>query len=205
MSSEGSSEDLSSEASVFYLSSEAIGFYLSLPKVLLKTCLRKLGLNFKDTWEYHEILGDIQRKMASFAETLLAAQISLASVIMMTGFLLQYVHAFHNLIGTDQSFPISELHKKGTTEPEAKDGSDDEDDDDDDDDEAGEPEDDAGDEDFSGDEKEEDDDDDDDDDGEANDPAANGNQEGQNDTIDIEWFKSEMKIMLAVVHCAAAN
>ncbi|KAL8242953.1 hypothetical protein R6Q59_013255 [Mikania micrantha] len=159
-------------------------------------------------------LGILQRKMASFAETLLAAQISLASVIMMdefddkltrnalkfmetygsssiiswflTGFLLQYVHAFHNLIGTDQSFPISELHKKGTTEPEAKDGSDDEDDDDDDDDEAGEPEDDAGDEDFSGDEKEEDDDDDDDDDGEANDPAANGNQGSDDEDDDDE-------------------
>ncbi|KAD5960527.1 hypothetical protein E3N88_11999 [Mikania micrantha] len=51
MSSEGSSEDLSSEASVFYLSSEAIGFYLSLPKVLLKTCLRKLvscNIYYKD-------------------------------------------------------------------------------------------------------------------------------------------------------------
>ncbi|KAD4179534.1 hypothetical protein E3N88_28125 [Mikania micrantha] len=46
-----SSEDLSSEASVFYLSSEAIGFYLSLPKVLLKTCLRKLvscNIYYKD-------------------------------------------------------------------------------------------------------------------------------------------------------------
>ncbi|KAJ0491561.1 hypothetical protein HanIR_Chr12g0565161 [Helianthus annuus] len=90
-------------------------------------------------------LGVLQRKMSSFSDTLLAAQISVASVVMMVlqaGFLLQYAHTLQNLTGNDQWFLISELYKKSTTEPEAIDEDDDDDDeeDDDDDDEDGEEE-----------------------------------------------------------------
>ncbi|PWA92243.1 hypothetical protein CTI12_AA081450 [Artemisia annua] len=89
--------------------------------------------------------------MASFGGMMVfeAAKVSIACVVMMMRFLLQDAQTLQNLIANDQRFPFSELRKKDTTEPEAKDGSDTEDDDDEDDNDAEEPEDDAGDEDFS--------------------------------------------------------
>ncbi|CAH1426547.1 unnamed protein product [Lactuca virosa] len=70
-------------------------------------------------------LGYLQRKMASLAgamafESLLAAEISIACLVMMMGLLLQDGSTLPNLIGNDQRFPFSELNKKSSTELEAK-------------------------------------------------------------------------------------
>ncbi|KAJ0881420.1 hypothetical protein HanRHA438_Chr10g0474121 [Helianthus annuus] len=119
-------------------------------------------------------LGVSRKTMAAFSEFLVAARVSLACAVMMTGFLLQGEHTLQTLIGNDQRFPIYELNKKSKTEPEAKDGSDTEDDDDDD--EAEEPEDDDedGDEDDDedGDEDDDEDEEEEEDDDEEEEPPA---------------------------------
>ncbi|KVH93763.1 hypothetical protein Ccrd_004188, partial [Cynara cardunculus var. scolymus] len=63
-------------------------------------------------------LGVLQRKMASFAgvvafETFLAAQISLACLVMTTGFLLHDAHTLASVIGSDRSLERNREGEKG--------------------------------------------------------------------------------------------
>ncbi|PWA47825.1 hypothetical protein CTI12_AA495760 [Artemisia annua] len=136
-------------------------------------------------------LGFLHTEAAVVSETMLAAHRSLATILTMAGFLVKDLDSLPKLTGNDQRFPFAELHMKGKTEAEAKDGSDTEDDDEDDED-AEEPEDDAGDEDFSGEEAGDDDDDDEEGDPDE-DPAANGGNQGGSDDDDDDDDDEEDK------------
>ncbi|XP_052200635.1 uncharacterized protein LOC127807014 [Diospyros lotus] len=125
---------------------------------------------------------------ALVAETLFAAQKSLAWLLVTTGSLLKDINVFPTLMGTDGRFPIDELHRRKHTGPENKDASDTDDGDEDEDDGDDEDrDDDAGDEDFSGEEGGDDEDDGD----PEEDPEANGNggsddEDGDDDDGDEE-------------------
>ncbi|CAI9754715.1 unnamed protein product [Fraxinus pennsylvanica] len=110
---------------------------------------------------------------------LLAAQKSLACLLMLTGTLLNDIDGLPNLV--EKRFPIDKLHRLEKLGPENSDAGDPVDNDEDDDDDDQDDEDDAGDEDFSGGEEGGDDDEEAD---PEDDPEANGNEGSDNEDDD---------------------
>ncbi|PIN20328.1 hypothetical protein CDL12_07008 [Handroanthus impetiginosus] len=112
---------------------------------------------------------------AAVVNTLLAAQKSLACLLMLTGSLLNDVDGLPDW--NEKWFPMSELYRLEKPGPENQDASDTEDEDEDDEDADDQDDDDAGDEDFSGGEEGGDDDEGD----PEEDPEANGNEGSDDD------------------------
>lgn len=123
---------------------------------------------------------------AVVVDTALVVGSTVLCIFMATGVLLNHSNISPVFTGTDERFPIGDLHRKEQPGLENKDASDtDNDDEGDDDDDADEQEDDdGGDEDFSGEEGEDDDVGDPEDDPEANGEGGSDDEEGDDDEGD---------------------